>query len=256
MQRQMDMIKLLSAKSGTVRFRETNRIYANQIWSQLADTFYADAPDKMSVEVSTKLLRNGEPIGQQLLTLHRDGEFLLKQTIGETEIVFQYKGGTFFKTVADGEPERLSLIEAKLEPAILYSLVVSAGFASRPLSSFGAPLIDGSGKALDQNAYRMKLVDIEGDPFFVWVDMYGEDGLPAHRLLKVSADRNCDDNGIVFDDWTDAAGIMLPKVCRVVTGLAELTVMEMRLTGSNWVEAPQEEERDNVGVDGPAGDKS
>lgn len=256
MQRQMDMIKLLSAKSGTVRFRETNRIYANQIWSQLADTFRADAPDEVSVEVSSELLRNGEPIGQQRLTLHRDGEFLLKQTIGKTENVFQYQGGTFFKTVANGESEELSLIEAKLEPAILYSLVVSAGFASRPMSNFGAPLIDGSGKALDQNAYRMKLVDVEGDPFFVWVDMYGEDGLPAHRLLKVSAGRNCDDNGVVFDEWTDAAGIILPKVCRVVTGLAERTVMEMRLTGSNWVQAPKKEERGYVGENGQRGDKS
>ena len=159
-------------------------------------------------------------------------EFELTTGLGKRTVVYRGQGNIVKRRDDNGDWSELSLIETKLEPAVLFSLTLVSGVTDQWYSSMGRPLIDGSGKAAGKNAYRMKLLDSEGDPLYAWISMYGSDGLPDHRLVKVAANRDCRDGGLRFDKWATVNELHLPVQSRLVTGLAESTVYEISLSDS------------------------
>jgi hypothetical protein len=69
----------------------------------------------------------------------------------------------------------------------------------------------------------MKLLDQDQDWFYIWLSMpAGRENDPL-RLLKVSADRDCDprDGGVRFADWRLTAGYWVPHRREFVSGLQE-----------------------------------
>ncbi|MEL7497467.1 MAG: trypsin-like peptidase domain-containing protein [Planctomycetota bacterium] len=239
-QRQLDMVNLLAAKPGAIRHRTINRRYANQLWQQLSDAMYRDEPDQ-SITLNSNLVKDGDVIGHQSLTLGPGKDFQLTTSIDEVEKQYRFVDGEFFRVQGDPEDaESLSLIEAKLIPQVSYAVAMQSVVIKAPFEAFGKPLIDGSDKAVGKNAYRMKLVDEEGDPYFVWLSMYGNDGLPQTRILKASGHVDCRDGGVRFDDWKQVDDILVPSSCAIITGVGEANVMSIIHTDAPKIESGEQ----------------
>lgn len=238
-QRHLDMVKLLSAKPGEVRYREINRGYAQQLWQDLISTLKpAEAKEGNQLEIKTRLQRDGKIIGRQTILLDRGGTYSLNQTLGESKLQIRYLDGKFTKVVGNSD-EEMSLIEAKKETSNVYALGLLASVTQQPMSMLGTPLIDSSDKAIGKNAFRMKLTDVEGDAFFVWLGLQDAAALGA-GLLKASADPDGDDGAVAFESWTEIDGILLPKRSRIITGLSEATVMEIEIESTRWLPSNSE----------------
>lgn len=238
LQRQLDMVELLSAKPGTVRYREINRAYSSWVWSDLAKSLtwgqQAEANGEV-LHVQSRLLRNDDDWGTLDVMLHQEGKFeLMRKTEGET-FRYVFDGNRFFHQDPNADqPEEMSLVEAKLNYSVAYGLALLSAVQQKPYIELGDPMIDGSGKALGQNAYRIQLTDTDGDPYFCWVRMYGASGLRSFQLLKSSADRDCKEGGLAFDQWENKDGVPLPVRSRWVAGLAESTVFEIDMKQVEW----------------------
>lgn len=231
--RQLEMYQMLAATPGQTRFRAINRRYAGNIWSELSEVTQPMKPEAFPIELSFDLKRGDQAYGQWQITIQSDRQLRVsKVSDGSTEII-EFRDGKLRKQTANEAWSEMTLVEAKLDSAMLLGLTILSGLKKDPLAIMGKPLIDGSGKALRQNAYRMKLMDPDGDPLFAWVSMYGDGGLPEHRLLKLAADRNCRDGGIALEEWQVREGLSVPSKIRVVTGLAEATVLTAQLIDSD-----------------------
>lgn len=229
LQRRREMVELLSAKPGTVRYRQINRKYASAVWSQLLETLKPTEEPVYPIRREFELIRDGETTGTWAIEFQSADEFDLNSTTGGKVTRFKAKDGVVKRQEPNEDWNEMTLVETKLEPSVLFALTLQSGLARKCFQGMGRPLIDGSGKATRQNAYRMKLLDAEGDPLYCWVSMYGDQGLPDARLLKLSADRDSRDGGLVFDKWKVIADVPVPVRTRWITGLAESTVTEIRL---------------------------
>lgn len=242
LQRQRQMIELLAAPSGEVRLKGINRKYAKKIvsdWQSNDGTTKAIAPPGM-LQLTDQVERDGQKIGQQKLWLSSDGRFCLDFEIAAEKARYVYDGKNFY-SVAEQTVSKLSPVEAKLSLPVVQAISMSAVIEKQPFSSLGETLLDGSDKATDRNAYRMKVIDNEDDGFFFWISMYGDNGRPSSRLLKASADKDCNDKGgVAFYDWKPAGPITIPHRREFVSGLNESQIMTVVNQEAKWVEKVDE----------------
>jgi len=222
LQRRRQMVELLAAPSGAVRIKNINRKYAKKIVRDW------------------KIEREGEKIGQQKLWLSSDGRFCMDIEIAGEKVRYVFDGKKYY-SIAGEITSRLTLIEAKLNLPVVQAISMSAIVAQAPFSLLGKMSLDGSDKAIGNNAYRMKFVDQEDDSFFVWISMYGEDGRPSSRLLKSSADKDCGDKGgVAFYDWKTVGPMTIPNRREFVSGLNESQIMSVVNQNAEWIEEVDE----------------
>ena len=249
--RQMQMIALLSAEPGTVRHKKINQKYADHI---VADWKERDgAPkglDKPGVaKLTDRFERKGENVGTQTLWLASDGRFKIQVTLAGESAEYVYDGKKFY-SVVDEKAVELSLVEAKLSLPVVQAVSMMASVHKQPYSAFGSHQLDGSDKALNQNAYRMKYLDEDDDHFFAWIRMYGEDGYPAGRLLKASAHKDCGEKGgVTFDGWNKVGPVLLPLNRQFVNGLAERQVVGIVNENAEWTEGLDEQAFEVPGIE-------
>lgn len=237
-QRQMQMVNLLAAEPGTVRHKKINRKYADHIVGEwVARDGVAEKLEKVGVaKLTDRFERNGEKVGTQTLWLASDGRFKVELTLASESAEYVYNGKNFY-AIADEKAESLSLVEAKLSLPVVQAVSMTASLQKQPYSVFGSHLIDGSDKAADQNAYRIKYLDDEDDHFFAWIRMYGADGYPSGRLLKASAHKDCDDKGgVTFADWKKVGPVLMPHTRQFVSGLAEKQLVKIVNERAEWLE--------------------
>ena len=241
--RQRQMIALLAAPPGEVRFKGINKKYAQKIvrnW-QSHDGPAEEIESYGMVELTDVVKRDGEEIGKQKLWLASDGRFCLDIAIVGEKARYVFDGKKFY-SIADETTSRLSLIESKLNLPIVQAVSMAAAAQRKPFSGLGDLSLDGSGRAVGQNAYRMKLVDDDDDGFFVWISMYGDDGRPSSRLLKAAADKDCDDKGgVTFHDWKGVGPLKIPHRREFVSGLDEKQIMAVVNQDARWVEEIDED---------------
>ena len=115
------------------------------------------------------------------------------------------------------------------QPQTLFAIGLAAMVADKPFSKLPTSMIDGSDKALNRNAWRMAFGD-GLNPFFGWFQMYGEAGLPDPQLVKLASDRDASKGGVVFDQWEQKQNRWLPLQGRVVSGLAETTLLTIQVS--------------------------
>ena len=128
--------------------------------------------------------------------------------------------------------EPIALADLLDRPQNLLAIGLAAIVAEQPFSNLPKPLIDGSGKAKGSNAWRMEFDDKEMAKFYGWFRMYGDSGLSEPQLVKLASDRDSSKGGIVFDEWEQTGNHWLPVQSRVVSGLAETTVMSIQITSA------------------------
>ncbi len=236
--RQRQMVALLAAPSGEVRFKDINQRYAQKIvrdW-QSNDGVAEEIQSHGMVELTDRIERDGEKTGEQKLWLASDGRFCLDVSIAGEKSRYVFDGKNYY-SIAGETTSRLTLVESKLNLPVVQAISMSAAVQQEPFATLGDLTLDGSGKAKDRNAYRMKLVDEEEDGFFVWVSMYGDDGRPSSRLLKAAAEKDCDDKGgVTFDDWKAVGPLKVPLVREFVSGLDERQILAIVNQDAKWVQ--------------------
>lgn len=236
LKRQREMIALLAAPPGEMRYEAVNRRYANHLIQQWRTRDGVSKPMKTvgAAELEDQLMRDGLEVGSQTILIASDGRFRVDWTLDGQSEVYRFDGKTV-QLDKDGTTKQLSLVEAKLSLPVIQALGMFASNHPQPWSTFGKVILDGSDKASDQRAYRMKVLDEDQDEFYFWLSMYGENGRPAQRLLKVSPNKNCEETGGVrFQGWNSVGPLKLPLEREFVAGLTEASSLTVINKSASW----------------------
>ena len=161
------------------------------------------------------------------MTIGNEGGFRFAVS-GQLELDVVFDGKDYFKQGKDGF-ELLAVQDLMQQPQTLFAIGLAAMVADKPFGNLPSSVIDGGDKALGRNAWRMAF-DGGQDPFFGWFRMYGEAGLPDPQLVKLASDRDASKGGVVFDQWEQKQNRWLPVQGRVVSGLAETTLLTIQVT--------------------------
>ena len=244
--RQMEMVDLLSADPGRIRFRAVNRRYCDQLlerWRGIISSAANDdelRPELRIIQLTSDLMRGGQMEGQQTLRIATDGRFELEWNLGDSSRHVVFDGQRFFESSADGEATEMTLIEAKLDPVVMQAFGVSLAVAGNVQKRLGNALIDGSGKSNQQPAWRLRWTDDEGDDFFWWMQMENQSHLPEPQLTKLAADINGDRSAVMLLGWEPVtigeSKLTLPTSRKIVKGLAETVVIEIQHRQADQIE--------------------
>ncbi len=236
LERQRQMVALLSANPGDIRYPEINRGYAQRILEQWKGSVNADSSTGVA-KLSGEILEGGKALGTQETWLASDGRIRVNQVLDGQLVVYQYDGNSFWATEA-GETTELSLQEAQSRWGFEQALMMGSVFRQKPLDMFGQVLIDGSDKAMGENAYRFKVVPSEGDAVYCWFSMFDLKGKPKVSLVKSSLERDClIDGGSTFASWTQVGPVQLPLKRQKVSGLEENIELQVIDSSFEWLES-------------------
>ena len=238
--RQQEMVDLLSANPGEIRFPGINQKYAQAIvadWRRQAIGKSVDSPAVL--KLTDDIRRDGQSIGSQELLLATDGRFRIQWQTDLEQKIYLFDGNKFMVGGVGQDLAELSLVEAKLSLPIVQAISIAAASHAQPFAVFGSPILDGGDKSLQQNAYRMRLMDQENDQFFLWLSMYDELGLPKIRLLKASAEKDCDgQGGVTFAQWQRSDSLTIPLQRTFVSGIAETPQLTLVNQDHSWIAEP------------------
>ncbi|MCP4776330.1 MAG: trypsin-like serine protease [Planctomycetaceae bacterium] len=236
LERQRQMVALLSANPGDIRYPEINRGYAQRILEQWKGSVNADSSTGVA-KLSGEILEGGKALGTQETWLASDGRIRVNQVLDGQLVVYQYDGNSFWATEA-GETTELSLQEAQSRWGFEQALMMGSVFRQKPLDMFGQVLIDGSDKAMGENAYRFKVVPSGGDAVYCWFSMFDLKGKPKVSLVKSSLERDClIDGGSTFASWTQVGPVQLPLKRQKVSGLEENIELQVIDSSFEWLES-------------------
>jgi len=187
--------------------------------------------------LSGEILKGGKALGTQETWLASDGRIRVNQVLDGQLAVYQYDGNSFWATEA-GEATELSLQEAQSRWGFEQALMMGSVFRQKPLDIFGQVLIDGSDKAMGENAYRFKVVPSEGDAVYCWFSMFDLKGKPKVSLVKSSLERDClIDGGSTFASWTQVGPVQLPLKRQKVSGLEENIELQVIDSSFEWLKS-------------------
>ena len=236
LERQRQMVALLSANPGDIRYPEINRGYARRILEQWKESVNGDSSAGVA-KLSGEILEGGKALGTQETWLASDGRIRVNQVLDGQLAVYQYDGNSFWATEA-GEATELSLQEAQSRWGFEQALMMGSVFRQKPLDIFGQVLIDGSDKAMGENAYRFKVVPSEGDAVYCWFSMFDLKGKPKVSLVKSSLERDClIDGGSTFASWTQVGPVQLPLKRQKVSGLEENIELQVIDSSFEWLKS-------------------
>lgn len=236
LERQRQMVALLSANPGDIRYPEINRGYARRILEQWKESVNGDSSAGVA-KLSGEILEGGKALGTQETWLASDGRIRVNQVLDGQLAVYQYDGNSFWATEA-GEATELSLQEAQSRWGFEQALMMGSVFRQKPLDIFGQVVIDGSDKAMGENAYRFKVVPSEGDAVYCWFSMFDLKGKPKVSLVKSSLERDClIDGGSTFASWTQVGPVQLPLKRQKVSGLEENIELQVIDSSFEWLKS-------------------
>jgi len=242
-QRKMEMIKLLSAKPGTVRNAKTNQLYtdrlvkqmrtacgdvdavAKEVFCELVDVMQIAEPNSQRV-LRTTFSGSGRWIVEQFETADLDGKSI-KPDATPTEVHF-HDGESHFginRNAQEWEVESLTEVDAKLELPMLQATIMASINNKSPLLKLGSIQLDGSDRCLRSNAFRFRVDDADEDPLYLWAVMKPDDAQAASELRKVSASLDCLEGGVAagvtLEKWQQVGSMSVPLSRKFVAGLDE-----------------------------------
>ena len=211
-QRKMEMIKLLSAKPGTVRSVKNNQRYTTRLLQQMraacgitnadAQGLSCELVDLMQIATpnSQRVLRttfsdNGRWIVEQFETTDLDGKRISPDA---TPTIIYFHDGEEHARLSRGnndkqawEVQSLSDVDAKLELPMLQATIMASINGAAPMFKRDAVQLDGSDRSLNSNAFRFRIDDADGDPLYLWAAMQPGKSHSAGELAKASASLDC-----------------------------------------------------------------
>ena len=229
LRRELKLIKLLSAKPGTIRNPEINRKYADQVITAAKDVLLKrrEADGSAVGWVVAGTIGKKDQQDDFKLTLGAKGGFRLTVS-GQLKMDVVFDGKAYYKQDPEAfEPiARQDLIQ---QPQVLFAIGLAAVVNEEPFSNLPNVSIDGSGKARNLNAWRMAFGNPDQTPLYGWFQMYGTDGLPEPQLIKLASDRDASKGGVLFDRWEQKQNRWLPMQSSVVTGMGETPVLAIQV---------------------------
>lgn len=228
-ERQRQMVELLRADPGTVRNLPLNQRYAEWFINQIKRN---QPIEEDVVRITDEVLRQKKVIGRLITTLGANGRFYVEGEIEGRPLAFEFDGTTFYNCLDEDDKTELSLTEAKITIPIVQALGISFMNRGSGFSPLGEPQLDGSDKANGLVSARIKFLDSDQDWFYAWVSLPDDSKDIAPSLVRASSEKDCDHRrgGVVFDDYREQDGWLVPHRRRVVAGLGEeeLFVFETR----------------------------
>lgn len=240
--RQLAMVKLLSAKPGTVRNSQANQRYASAVMAQAREQILASRTKARLTQLESDGSIQGtapyrikgnisgldQTVGNFSLTVAPNSDFQMRWSMGgKTSVLISTSDSL---TLDSGlGPEPIGVSDALGTAFGMYAFGICEFLRDQPVQFFGTPLIDGSGKVDNQNAWRIRWQTDSGQAVFGWLQMYDEAGLPSPRLRKLSVDRDCTRGGLLFDRPQMLSGVLLPIKSQWVAGLAERPVLQIEV---------------------------
>ena len=239
--RQLAMLKMLAAKPGTIRDQKANRKYANQVVAAAKNILLKrrQGVDAQLGWVVAGTIGIADQQDDFELKLGSTGGFRLMIS-GQLKMDVIFDGQAYYKQ----GPQQFDPIATQdliQQPQALFAIGMASVMAEQPFSNLPNALIDGSGKAQNNNAWRMVFQTPDETPLYGWFKMYGKAGLPEPRLVKLASDRDASKGGVVFDRWEQKQNRWMPMQATVVSGLAETTVLRIQV---DTVELAQEKDVD------------
>lgn len=230
-QRKLEMVKLLSAKPGTVRNKKSNRTYADLLLRQWRPALLRESKTRCWKLEDSITLPDDDAQPQTMTTwISTDGRFRVQTR----DRHWHFDGEDFFESVvSDGErvTHTISVTQAHERIETLQAIVMLAGFQEPGFSDLGDVLIDGADLSNGQLAWRLVVDDHDNPPLYAWFNgtMFSDNQL---ELSKCSTDIDCEAGGVLLSDWKtvdEAKQVEFPMTRQSVFGLSE----EVRQTISN-----------------------
>jgi S1-C subfamily serine protease len=219
-------------RAGEVRDAALNQENARRILARWQD--FQGVPrleeDVVAWRINDALARGSDAVGEQTLLVARDGRFVVHVNVDGKQSRFGYDGQEFWTAEAGAAPEPIDGERLLRNPFAAQSFMLATLATTEPLASIGKVQLDAGDKAHRQLAYRIKAVDAEGDPFYVWLSVLGASGQPEVRLLKTSeAYDDAKTPAVLYDDWQASGGLLLPAKRYIVSGLDEKVALTITL---------------------------
>lgn len=163
-----------------------------------------------------------EKIGSLEAFLARDGKCVVRYDLSGKKMAIGFDGEAFWQTI-DDKTQSISQAKALRNAYFLQAFIVAQGFKSDALVGLGKLALDGSDKAVQRPAFRLKLIDDASEETYLWLSVFGSEGRPDIRLLKAGPAIDDDDPlpNVRFVDWQSIAGMELPRTREVIQGLGE-----------------------------------
>ena len=243
-QRKREMVKLLSAKPGTIRDAKISQLYTDRLVKEMraacgetnanADGRFCELVDIMQIAtpnskrvVRTTLSGKGRWLVEQFETSDLDGK---KISVDATPSVrYFYDGKNHFRInrlkndAQEWDLQSMSRVEAKLELPMLQAMVVAAINCQQPLADLGSIQLDGSDRCGRSNAFRFRVDDEDKDPLYLWAVMKPDDAQAAGELRKVSAHLDCIEGGVAagvtLEQWQQVGSLSVPLSRKFIAGL-------------------------------------
>lgn len=248
------MVALLSAAPGSVRDAATNRKYAAIMvnrWltnDRLQLGLAVENAEEMCLKVVGKVKRDGDLVGQQTMWLTSGGRGRVDHELDDARSAFSFDPDKCFShSDQDNAVKELSLSEARdalpaLQAMTLTELlnresVKDQGAENDPTAfvSFGNLLIEGAGKANEQLAWRIKMLDFDLDETYLWFSVATTRAGLAPRLVKIANDKNNDSGAIRFEDWRPLGDGQFPYRSVYVQSLSEEETLRVEVESVEWV---------------------
>ncbi len=246
LQQKMEMIKLLSAKPGTVRSVKNNQRYTTRLLQQmraacgitsvdaqgrsceLVDLMQVATPNSQLV-LRTTFSDNGRWIVEQFETTDLGGKRIKP---GATPKIIYFHDGEAHAGLSRGnndeqawEVQSLSEVDAKLELPMLQATIMASINGAAPMFKRDAVQLDGGDRSSDSNAFRFRIDDTDGDPLYLWAAMKPGNSHSAGELVKASANLDCLEggvaSGVTLENWQQVGGLSVPLARKFVAGLNE-----------------------------------
>ena len=131
--------------------------------------------------------------------------------------------GKTYWLIADGKTQEVSQSRALRDPHFSSAVALAALLTPKPLEALGDLVLDGSDKGRGRLCYRLSATDKESEQFFVWLSVCDDAIQPSVQLQKTGVGIDDDEPiaSVIYDEWDDTEGLLLPWKATLVRGLAE-----------------------------------
>ncbi|MFQ5730394.1 MAG: S1C family serine protease [Planctomycetaceae bacterium] len=222
------------ANAGLVRNVAVNRELCGHVLAKWQRHTGVSGSAKLRVfQIRDDLYRGRKKVGTQRLTIASDGRFRVEVDHDGERRTFTYDGSQKEEAV------RLMLRDPFAVQAAALSGVLSA---KRLPPLYSAAEIEACDKSQNERAYRLRLLPASkgGRDAYVWLSQFDKSGRESVRLLKTGIHTEGDRARpcVTYADWKRVAGVALPHRRRLVVGLAETPILELRTQScqsvKNW----------------------
>ncbi|MEM9409673.1 MAG: trypsin-like peptidase domain-containing protein, partial [Planctomycetota bacterium] len=162
-----EMMELLSAPPGEIRYDSVNQKYAGLVER------YFEKPDMRSEdqvrvwEIHEEIYQKTKLVGQQKIRLTSEGKFNIEMSWNSQSKTFRFDGKQL-QQLDSGSEKVLSKVQFKdcRDAFPIFSIMAMNQIASFDL--LGTLFLDGSDRAQNQRSFRMRRTDADGESMYFW----------------------------------------------------------------------------------------